>query len=277
MLSLETVYDLLSVVYEPMFMRRAMVGLFLLSLAVSGAGALAISRRMAFFPDTVGHSALAGLALGLVVGLDPRIAVILFGVALGLFIVFLTRRAKISSDTSLALVFSGAVALGLALISRNPRNAAGLTRWLMGDILTLGDTEILALFGLDVLAFAIFAFHYNRLILSSVFPTGLVGRAWVDYLFGVFLAVVSVLAVQAVGVLLATALLVTPAATGRILAKTGGSFFWLALLFSIVSGQLGLWISFQPGINASAGATVVLTGLAFLALACLYRRLVGRV
>ncbi|MDR1608241.1 MAG: metal ABC transporter permease [Deltaproteobacteria bacterium] len=277
MLSLEPLYSLLGAFYEPMFMRRAMVGLFLLSLAVSGAGVLALSRRMAFFPDTVGHSALAGLAIGLTVGLDPRLSVVVFGLFLGMFIVFLTRKAKISSDASLALVFSGAVALGLALISRQPRNAAGLNRWLLGDVLTVGDGEIWALLVLDILALVIFAWHYNRLILSSVFPAGLASRAWVDYLFGVFLALVSVLAVQAVGVLLATALLVTPAATSRILAKTGRSFFWLALFFSLVSGQLGLWLSFQPGVNASAGATVVLTSLFFLALAALYRKLVGRV
>ncbi|MDR2141905.1 MAG: metal ABC transporter permease [Deltaproteobacteria bacterium] len=277
MVLLQSLYDQLAFFYEPMFMRRAMVALFLLSLAVSGAGVLAVSRRMAFFPDTVGHSALAGLALGLLVGLDPQVAVILFGLGLGLLIVFLSRRAKFGADTSLALVFSGAVALGLALISRRPRVTAGLSRWLLGDILTVGDEEIVALLGLDLIAYLIFLGLYNRLILTSVFPTGLTRQVWVDYLFGAFLAVVSVLAVQAVGVLLATALLVTPAATSRVLAATGRSFFWLALVFSLISGQLGLWISYQPGVNASAGATVVLTSLGFLALAALGRRLVGRV
>jgi zinc transport system permease protein len=260
-----------------MFMRRAMVALFLLSFAVSGAGVLAVSRRMAFFPDAVGHSALAGVALGLIVGLDPRLAVILFGLALGFLIVFLTRRAKIASDASLALVFSGAVALGLALVSRDPRATAGLTRWLLGDVLTVGDEDILAILALDLVAYAIFFRHYNRLILSSAFPAGLAARAWVDYLFGALLATVSVLAVQAVGVLLATALLVTPAATGRLLAGSGRAFFWLALIFSLVAGQLGLWLSYQPKVNASAGATIVLTGLGFLALAAVYRRLRGRV
>jgi ABC-type Mn2+/Zn2+ transport system permease subunit len=130
---------------------------------------------------------------------------------------------------------------------------------------------------LDIISYGIFIFFYNRLILSSVFPAGLERMVWADYLFGAFLAVVSVLAVQAVGVLLATALLVTPAATGRVLASSGRSFFWIALFFSIISGQLGLWISYQPGINTSAGATVVLVSLVFLALASLYRRLKGRI
>jgi zinc transport system permease protein len=260
-----------------MFMRRAMMALFLLSLAVSGAGVLAISRRLAFFPDAVGHSALAGLALGLLVGLDPQVSTVLFGLILGVLIVFLSRGAKIASDVSLALVFSGAVALGLALVSRDPRATAGLSRWLMGDVLTVSDEGLLALVGLDALAYALFGFLYNRLVLSAAFPAGYAGRAWVDYLFGAFLATVSVMAVQAVGVLLATALLVTPAATGRLLATTGRSFFWLALFFSVAAGQLGLWISYQPGVNASAGATVVLVGLVFLALAAIYRYIRARI
>jgi zinc transport system permease protein len=231
---------------------------------------------MAFFPDAIGHSVLAGLAAGVMLGLDPQAAAILFGLGLGLAITFLSRRSRLSSDTSLALVFSGAVAFGLALISRNPRATAGLTRWFMGDILTVSDSEIAALLVLDLLALGLFICFYNRLILSSVFPAGLERLPWVDYLFSGFLAVVSVLAVQAVGVLLATALLVTPAATGRMMASSGRSFFWLALFFSLVSGQLGLWISYQPEINTSAGATVVLVGLAFLALASIYRLVSGR-
>jgi zinc transport system permease protein len=274
---LTPLYDLLTVVYEPLFMRRAAVALFLLSLAVSGAGVLAVSRRMAFFPDTVGHSALAGLALGVLTGLDPQVAVVFFGLGLGLFIVFLSRKAQFSNDVSLALVFSGAVALGIALISRDPRATAGLSRWLMGDVLTVSDSEIVALGVLDVISLVLFLTHYNRLILAAVFPAGLAAKGLGDYLFGAYLAVVSVLAVQAVGVLLATALLVTPAATGRLLAASGRSFFWLALVFSVLAAQLGLFISFQPGINASAGATIVLTGLAFLGLASFSRLFKGRI
>jgi zinc transport system permease protein len=268
------VYDFLGFFYEPMFMRRAMAALFLLSLSVSGAGVLAVSRRLAFFPDAVGHSSLAGLALGLMAGLDPRLSALLFGIFLGISIVFLSRGAKIASDVSLALAFSGAVALGLALISRDPRAANGLSRWFLGDVLTVGDAEILALLALSLISLGVFVFYYNRLLLSAVFPAGSNGGAFDDYLFGGFLAAVSVLAVQAVGVLLATALLVTPAATSRILSATGRSFFWLALAFSILAGQLGLWISFQPGVDASAGATVVLAGLGFLALASIFRALI---
>ncbi|MDR0548973.1 MAG: metal ABC transporter permease [Deltaproteobacteria bacterium] len=272
MAGLETLYEGLGFFYEPLFMRRAMVALFLLSLAVSGAGVLAVSRRLAFFPDAIGHSSLAGLALGLLVGLDPKVATLLFGLVLGLMIVFLAKRIKLSADVSLALVFSGAVALGLALVSRDPVASGGLARWFMGDVLTTSDQEIAAILALDLVAALVFLLFYNQLILSAVFPAGAYGRVFLDYLFGAFLAAVSILAVQAVGALLATALLVTPAATARALAVTGRAFFWLALTFSLVAGQLGLWISYQPGVNASAGATIVLTGLVFLILASLYRR-----
>jgi zinc transport system permease protein len=270
---LEPLYGLAGLLYEPVFMRRAAVGLLFLTLATSACGVLVVNRRMAFFPDAVGHSVFAGVALALILGSDQQATVLALGLAIGLAITYLSRRGPLAPDTVIGLVFSGAVAMGLALASRQPRAAAGLSRFFLGDALTVTDAQVLALGGLAVGAAVFMASLVNRLTLSAVGPViGRQGRA-AEYLFGAFLAVVVMIAVQAVGVLLVTALLVAPAASGRLAAASFKGMFWISVGLGAAAGQLGLWASYQPSVNASVGASVVLANVLFFVLALALRRL----
>jgi zinc transport system permease protein len=193
-------------------------------------------------------------------------------VAIGLAITFLSRHSQLASDTVIGLVFSGAVALGLALVSREPQATAGLSRFFLGDVLTVGDGQILALAALVALSFVFMFFLTNRLTLGCVIPKTK-KSTWPDYLFGAYLALVVAISVQAVGVLLVTALLIAPAATGRVVSVSMKGMFWVALLTGLLAGQLGLWASFQPAVNTTAGATVVLANVALFCLAACFRRL----
>ncbi|MDR1314190.1 MAG: metal ABC transporter permease, partial [Deltaproteobacteria bacterium] len=112
-MTLAPLYDLFGPLYGPVFMRKAALAMFLLSIAASGTGVLVVSRRMAFFPDAAGHTVFAGLALGLIFGLPPAPAVLCFGVFIGVLIIWLVRHSNLASDTVIGLVFSGGVALGL--------------------------------------------------------------------------------------------------------------------------------------------------------------------
>ncbi|MDR1039053.1 MAG: metal ABC transporter permease [Deltaproteobacteria bacterium] len=271
-MSLATFYDVFAF-YEPVFMRKAALAMFLLSIAASGTGVLVVSRRMAFFPDAAGHTVFAGLALGLIFGLPPAPAVLGFGVFIGLVIIWLTRHSNLASDTVIGLVFSGGVALGLALVSRFPEAQSSVTRFFLGDVLTLGDLEIWLLMSLAALSIVFYAFLYNRLMLSCVAPPGRGGGGRSDYVFGAFLSLVVVTAVQAVGVLLVSALLIAPAACGRVAARSGRGMFWTAFAVSLFSGQAGLALSYHPSVNTTTGATVVFISIAVCGVAVLARKL----
>ncbi|MDR0620442.1 MAG: metal ABC transporter permease [Deltaproteobacteria bacterium] len=253
-------------------MRRSAVAMALLSLSTSAAGVMVVNRRLAFFPDAVGHSVFAGVAIALLLGLNLQFTVLGLCVLIGLSITFLARHSHLASDTIIGLVFSGAVALGLALVSREPQATAGLSRFFLGDVLTVDDAQIVALAVLAALSFVFLFFLTNRLTIGCVIPMAQ-KNAWPDYLFGAYLALVVAVGVQAVGVLLVTALLIAPAATGRTLSVSLKGMFWVALAVGALAGQLGLWASFQPAVNASAGATVVLTNVAIFSLAVAFRRL----
>ncbi|MDR2353973.1 MAG: metal ABC transporter permease [Deltaproteobacteria bacterium] len=272
---LNWILDILGIFYEPLFMRRAALALLLLSFASSGTGVLVVSRRMAFFPDAAGHTIFAGLALALLFNLSISYAVLAFGVFIGVFIIFLLRHSNLSSDTIIGLVFSGGVALGLALVSRFPQSQTRLTSFFMGDVLTVDDATLVLLMILALVSLLFFVFLYNRLMLSCVTSVNFGKTVFSEYIFGAFLAAVVVLAVQAVGVLLVTALLIAPAAAGRILASSGRAMFWIALSVSLVSGQLGLYLSYQPSINTTTGASVVFIAILIFGLSVLAKKVWG--
>jgi zinc transport system permease protein len=245
----------------------------MLTLTTSAVGVLVVNRRMAFFPDAIGHSIFAGVALALILNLGVQPTVLVMGLLLGLLITFLSRRGHLAPDTVIGLVFSGAVALGLALVSREPQATSGLSRFFLGDVLTVSDEQVMALVILVVISAISLFFLTNPLTLGSIGPKVGPGRDWPDYLFGAYLAVVVMIAVQAVGVLLVTALLVTPAATGRLLTVSFKGMFWTALACGVAAGQIGLFASFQPSLNTSVGATVVIVNVLIFGLAAIFRRI----
>lgn len=270
-------YEFFGFLFEPMFLRRAALALLLLTPVSAAAGVLVVNQRLAFFADAVGHSVFFGLALALVLNLPEKPVVLATGVAIGLMVIYLSRHSRLAADTVIGLVFSGAIALGLAIVSRNPGAARGLTRFFLGDILTLGDSEIMILAVLAVLAVLFLLFFYNHLTVESLSPV--LARArhplksrFAPYVFGIFLALVVTVSVWSVGVLLVTALMVAPAASGRNWAASASAMFWIAVAVSLVSGQAGLYLSTLPQINTATGATVVLVAVSIFIVSFFSRR-----
>ena len=274
---LQPLYDGLGWIYEPLFLRRAALALGLLAPVAAGAGVLVVNLRLAFFAEAVGHTVFAGVALALLLSWPEKPVVLGVGAGVGLAVVYLTRHSRLAADTAIGLVFSGTVALALALVSRHSGAARGLSRFLLGDVLTVTDAEIVALAVLALASLAFLALFYNQLTLESLSPAlaqarrRRLGRG-LPYLFGLWLALAVTVAVWSVGVLLVTALLVAPAAAGRAAASSARGTFWMAQASSVAAGQAGLYLSSRPQINTSTGATVVLTAVAFFLLAQVWAR-----
>lgn len=249
------------------FMQQALVALLLLAPAAAAMGVQVVNFRMAFFSDAVSHSAFAGVALGLLLALDPRWAMPAFGVLVGLAIMRIQRKSALSTDTVVGVVFSGVVAFGLAVVSREPGLARDMQRFLYGDILTIGDGEILGLAALFVGLMAFQTVAYNRLLYIGIDSTlaraHRVGVAAYQYIFALFLSLIVILSVRAVGVLLVTALLIVPAAAARNLTRTAGGMFWWAAGIGISSAVAGLLLSAQPWMRTATGATVILCAFAW--------------
>ncbi len=244
------------------FMQQAFLGLLLLAPMAAVMGIMVVNFRMSFFADAISHSAFAGVALGLLFAVDPNWTMPAFGLLVGLGIMVLQRGSDLSSDTVIGVFFSAMVAFGLAIVSRDRSLARDLQRFLYGDILTISDTQILCLMVLFVVLMGFQIFGYNHLLYIGLNPSlakaHRIRVAIYQYLFAGLLSLIVMFAVQAVGVLLVTAMLIVPAAAARNLARSAGAMFWWALVISLSSSLSGLLISAQEWARTATGATIIL-------------------
>ena len=252
------------------FMQQAMLGLLLLAPMAAVMGLMVVNFRMAFFADAISHSAFAGVALGLIFSVDPNWTMPAFGLLVGLGIMILQRHSSLSNDTVIGVFFSAMVAFGLAIVSRDRSLARDLQRFLYGDILTISDGQILSLIFLFLVLMTFQAVSYNHLLYIGLNPAlaqaHRVRVAIQQYIFAGLLSLIVMFAVQAVGVLLVTAMLIVPAAAARNLARSAGAMFWWAMLISLSSAVTGLLISAQDWARTATGATIIIVACGWFAL-----------
>jgi zinc transport system permease protein len=225
---------------------------------------------MAFFADAISHSAFTGVALGLILAVSPRWTMPVFGLLVGLAIAAGQRRSPLSTDTVIGVIFSGVVAFGLAIVSRDSNAARDIQSFLYGDILTIGSGDILAMIALLAGLILFQAFGYNRMLYISLSPSiakahGVRVAAY-QYIYAGLLSCVVIFSVRAVGVLLVTAMLIVPAAAARNFARSAGAMMWWALLVSTTSAVIGLLVSAQDWARTATGASVILAAFAWFML-----------
>lgn len=243
------------------FMQRALIAVLIIGLVSSVASFFVILRRLAFIGAGISHSAFGGVALGLVFGLNPLGTAGAFGILVAIFVAWLSRRGAVNEDTAIGIFFSGAMAFGIALLSLGKGYYGDAMSYLFGNILAVSsmDLWILAITGLLVLVFLL---GYFRALLCLSFDEELAKTSglpinFLSYALMIALALTVVVAVKTVGVVLASALLVIPGATGFQLSKDYKVILGVSIISSLVSGLMGLWLSYQYGL--ASGAAIVLT------------------
>lgn len=260
------------------FMQRAVLEILLLTPLCALCGSLVVQYRMVFFSDAVAHSAFTGVALGLVLGVDPWLAVIVFGLGTGMAAIQLRRRGEMAMDTTLGVLFSAAVALGLAIISTRKGLAKTLPGFLYGDILSISDRDVLLTAVLLIGTIAFLLRFYNHLVYTSLHEhlariSG-IRTSWLETAFAALLALVVAFSIRAVGILLVTALLVIPSATARNFAGNLRHQVWFAILIALVSGLTGLAASLTW--DMATGAAMILCASGCFMVSLLARPIIGK-
>jgi zinc transport system permease protein len=248
------------------FIWRAIGAMLIISPLCAALGVHVVNFRMAFFSDAISHSTFAGVALGVLFGVDPSITLIGFGILAGLSITLFKGRSDLSADTVISVILSATVALGITVLYAQ-KETRNLEAYLYGTVLAISDWELLFLLILGVLVFILMAFWFNRLFLISLNPQLAASRGipvtLFEYGFAIILAVVVTFSIRAIGLFLVTAMLVVPAATARNLAVGMSSLFWLAMICALISGLAGILLSFYWDTPAGA-STIIISCLFFL-------------
>lgn len=258
------------------FMRMALLGLLIIAPMAAVCGTQVVNFNMSFFSDAIGHSAFAGVAMGLVLAVSPGFTMPLLALVVGLAIMAVKQRSGLSSDTVIGVVFSAVVAAGLAVVSLYPSAVRDSQMFLYGDILTIGSEDILLMMILAVVFIIFQLFAFNKLICIELNPqlakAHRIHIGIYQYFFAALLSLVVIFSVKAVGVLLVTAMLITPAAAARNFASSYGRMLWYSLLIGLFSAVAGLFLSAQEWMGTSTGATIVLCSCVIFGISLIFRR-----
>ena len=262
---MEMIYNIMEMLpismFDYDFMKNAFLASILIAPLFALLGTMAVNNKMAFFSDALGHSAFTGIGLGVLLGMeDPLLAMLAFGIFLGLVITKVKSANMVSSDTVISVFSSAAMALGIVILSASG-GFAKYSSYLIGDILTVGRKDLLTITVVLVVAYALWAMLYNQLLLLSINRSLAASRGvkvmLVENIFVMMVAVAVMVSIRWVGILMINSLLILPAAAARNITTTARSYHWTATVFGLVASVIGLGISYTFG--TSAGATMVLT------------------
>lgn len=253
-------FEFLLAPFRYSFMQTGLLAVVLIGVPCAVLGAYVVLRRMAFIGDALAHTVLPGLVVAYLFGWSLSGGAIIAGVVTATLIGWLARRQEVREDTAIGIVFTGMFALGILLIS-TVRSYRDFSHMLFGNVLgvTPQDLQLMALIALVVLA--TLAIFHKELELSSADPiyARVIGIP-VDrltYLLLILLAFCVVIGIQVVGVVLTSALLVTPAAAASLLTRRLVRMMALGALFAVAAGVVGLYASYY--LQVSSGAAIVLT------------------
>jgi manganese/iron transport system permease protein len=246
------------------FMVRALIAATLIGGVCSIVGVYVVLRNMSFIGDGLAHASFAGIVIAYLWKFDLYIGGLIFTVLTALGIGVVSKRSEVSLDTTIGVFFTAAFALGIALMSHVQNYVIDLQDFLFGNILAIDRHDILIIAVLAAAILVVVSLLYKELLFASFDPvsagaSGLPVDA-LTYVLLTVLAVTIIVSLQAAGIVLVAALLVTPAATAYQLTNRFGPMMCIAAVIGIASGVIGLYCSFY--LNVASGASIVLVATA---------------
>jgi zinc transport system permease protein len=255
------------------FMKNALMAVLLVGPMFAIIGTMIVNNKMAFYSDTIGHSALTGIAIGILLGFqDPLWVMVIFSFLLAIAISMLKYYSTASTDTVIGAVSASMVALGIVILSRGG-GFAKYSRYLIGDILSITPKEMYLLVAAFIIILLLWGTMFNKLLLVSINQTLALSRGInvrvAETLFCIVTAVIVTISIQWVGILIINSFLILPAAAARNITRNMKQYHVVSVIISIISGIAGLLLSYYWA--TATGATIVLIAAAFYLISLLLK------
>jgi len=264
------VSDLLLAPFQYEYMQRAFLAALVVGTLCSTIGTYVVLRKLSFIGDGIAHASFAGIVVAYLRGIDYYVGAAVVAVITALGIGYVNRRGKVSLDTAIGVLFTGAFAFGVFLMSRLPSYAVDLQGFLFGNILAISRSDVWLVLALSAIVAISLALLYRQLLYTSFDPVVAeasgINAGFVEYALLVLLALTIIVSLEAVGIVLVAALLVTPAATAYQLTRSFTRMLALSAAIGALCAVGGLYLSYY--LHAASGATIVLlvTGAFFTAM-----------
>ena len=266
---------MLQFLLDPMtygFMQRGLVASVLVGIVCAVMGAFVVLRGLAFIGDAVSHAAFPGLVIAYMLGIPLYVGGAVAAVGTALAIGAVARRGALRFDTAVGVLFAGTFAFGILLFSTIQNYVADLFSYLLGNVLGITFADIVQIGILGGVVLLVVAFLRKELLYSSFDPSGAAASGLpvvaLDYLLLGLVGVTIVVSIQAVGIIMVVAMLVTPAATGQLLVDTFWDLVKIAIAVAVLAAVSGLYLSFY--LNVASGASIVLVETLLFGLALLF-------
>lgn len=243
------------------FMKNAFIAIILISPLFAMLGTLIVNNKMAFFSDALGHSALAGIAIGALLGItNINVSMILFAIIFAVLLNIVKNKTTYGADTIISVFSSIAIAIGLAILAQSGEFNK-YSSYLVGDILSITKKEILYLFIAFIMVLTFWYFFFNKLNAISInqmlAKSKGINIKLYDNLFAVIIAIIVMLSIRWIGILLINSMIILPVASSRNISTDMRNYYSMSIVFALISGIAGLIISYYT--NIPTGPMIVIT------------------
>jgi manganese/iron transport system permease protein len=254
------------------FMQRGLAAAVLIGIVCAVMGVFVVLKGLAFIGDAVSHAAFPGLVVAYILGAPLYIGGAIAAVVTALAIGLVTRRSRLRFDTSVGVLFAGTFAFGVMLFSTIKGYVTDLLGYLLGNVLGIGIGDLVQVAILGAVVLAVVLVIRKELLFATFDPLGAAASglpvARLEYLLLALLGVTIVVSIQAVGIIMVVAMLVTPAATAQLLVIRFGRMMVVSVVVASVSAVAGLYLSFY--LNLASGASIVLVETLFFGIALVF-------
>lgn len=257
------------------FMVRALISGIFIAILLGWLGVFVVTRKMSFIGDGIAHASLAGIAMALLFGWAPIPIAILLAVIFAASIYLIEKKTEVSSDMAIAIMFTTGMAVGIILLNFYQGYQPELISYLFGNILTINSYDLLNVVIIGIIIMAFLLIFHRKLLFSTFDSVGAYMSGYHPWIYDLLLyittAVVIILSIKLVGIILVSALLVTPSAIAKLFAKSFKSFTILTILISVFVVSSGLIASYY--FDLPSGALIILSGTMLFAVGALLKSL----
>ena len=249
--------------WQSEFMVRSLLALIMISVVCAVMGSFVVVKGMAFIGDALAHASFGGVAAAFVLGGNIYLGAAVAAILTSLGIVFVSRRAGLRFDTAIGVLFVGAFALGIAIVSRQEGYIVDLFSFVFGNVLGVGKGDLLLIAAVGATVLVLVAVFYKELLFTAYDPAMAAAAglpvAAMQYGLLALIALTIVISLKAVGIVLVVAMLVTPAATAQLLVRRLHLIMAVGAGVGVVSSVVGLYLSYHADVAASAAVVLTAT------------------
>ncbi len=267
----------MAAIWEYDFMQRAFLVGILLAVIVPCIGIIVVLKRLSMIGDALSHTSLAGVAAGLILGINPILGAVATCIAAALGIEAIRKKIPKYSEMSIAIVMSAGVGLA-GVLSGFVKNAANFNSFLFGSIVAISDFEVILVACISCAVLLAFVFLYKELFYIALDERGArlagIPVGAINFIFTILTAVTVSVAARTVGALIVSSLMVVPAACAMQFGKSYKQTVVYSVLFAVIFTIAGLFLSYY--LRLKPGGTIVLIGVLFFIVILLLKKLFAR-